>query len=328
MRDSVLPLLACPHCDGVLHLAARERARDGHVMSGWLDCGGCAARYPIESGLPRLILDEVHDRSVETAARFGAEWETFDHLADYDEVWLRGWLDPVRPQEFAGKRIFEGGCGKGRHTVTAARWGAREVVALDLGAAAQVAFAHTRALENVHIIQGDLLRPPVRRVFDLAFSIGVLHHLTRPRAGFDALRSRVRPGGKVAIWVYGRESNEWIVRWVNPLREVVTARMSPRLLYWLSLLPSAALAGAARLYRWPGLSDRLPYGEYMRLLATVPLREVHSIVFDQLVTPIAYYLPGDEVRRWFEDRELQDVQIAWHNKNSWRACATIGEVRC
>jgi hypothetical protein len=46
-------------------------------------------------------------------------------------------------------------------------------------------------------------------------------------------------------------------------------------------------------------------------------------VFDQLVTPIAYYLPEDEVRRWFETPRLTDVTISWHNRNSWRGAATI-----
>jgi len=75
--------------------------------------------------------------------------------------------------------------------------------------------------------------------------------------------------------------------------------------------------------RRPGLAARLPYRAYLRRMATLPLREVHGIVYDQLVTPIAYYLPEDEVRRWFAAEGLADVTIAWHNQNSWRGTARV-----
>ena len=327
MRESALALLACPACLGALALAIGppvEREPDGHVMTGTLVCAGCAARYPIVRGIPRLAPAHSMDGAVETAARFGAEWKIFDHMSTYQEQWLEAWLTPVGAKDFAGRTVFEGGCGKGRHSVVAASWGVKHIVSLDLGEAIEVAFMHTRHLPNVHTVQGDLLQPPVRRgAFDLAFSVGVLHHLPAPRAGFDTLRTVVRPGGKLAIWVYGYESNEWIVRWVNPVRERVTARMPPKLLYWLSLPPSAALSAVAKLYAGTPLGGVLPYRDYIRTLAPLPLREVHSIVFDQLVTPIAYYLPESEVRSWFEVPGLRDVTISWHNKNSWCGSGTV-----
>jgi SAM-dependent methyltransferase len=324
MRETALRLLRCPNCRGELELTnVSEHAGDGHIISGELRCKPHGCKFDITRGLPRLLPRGVAGDSVETAARFGDEWQTFNHLGTYDEEWFKNWIEPVGPSDFEGKTVFEGGCGKGRHTVIAARWGVGEIVSVDLGAAALVAFEHTRHFEHVHIVQGDLCHPPVAKAFDLAFSVGVLHHLPEPRMGFDALASVVKPGGRVAIWVYGLESNEWIVRWVNPLREKMTARMPSKLLYWLSLPPSAALAAYVRLYKSDALASRLPYAPYMKRLAAIPLREVHSIVFDQLVTPIAYYLPESEVRSWFNGGRFDDVQIAWHNENSWRGCAVV-----
>src|SRR5262245_20366825 len=266
MRVEATAFLACPVCRGELSLDETARAGD-HVMSGTLACAACRAAYPIRDGIPRLVPGTVADAASRTAERFAAEWKTFDHMAAYQEDWLAGWLAPTPKEAFAGKIVFEGGCGKGRHAVVVSDWGVRHLVSLDLGDAVEVAFAHTRERKNVHVIQGDLLHPPVKRVFDVAFSVGVIHHLPDPRAGFDSLRSLVVPGGRIAVWVYGLESNEWIVRWVNPLRERVTARMPPGLLYWLTLPPSAALLGACRL----GLSRRSPY---FAALAKLPLREV------------------------------------------------------
>jgi SAM-dependent methyltransferase len=321
VRLAALPLLACPACRAALLLADRAPAADGHVVTGSLACAalGCGARYPIAGGVPRLLPPGTAPLVAATADRFGSQWKIFDHMAPHQEEWLRAWLEPIGPAEIRGRVVFEAGCGKGRHSVVVGGWGARDLVALDLSEAVDVAFAHARALENVHVVQGDLLAPPVPAGrFDLAFSIGVLHHLPDPKAGFDALRAQVRLGGRVAIWVYGRESNEWIVRFVSPARERLTARLPPGLLYWATLPPSAGLAAAARL--WP---RRLPYGAYMRRLAGLPVREVHNIVFDQLVTPVAHYLPEDEVRRWLAAPDLTEVRLAHHNGNSWRASARI-----
>jgi SAM-dependent methyltransferase len=306
MRESCLAYLACPRCRRRLDLAIDHRDPDGHVMTGTLACG-CSA-YPITGGIPRFATANA------TAQRFAAEWKIFSHMASYQEQWLRNWLAPLAPADFRGKVVFEGGCGKGRHTTVIAGWGAKDVIALDLGDAVEVAFAHTRHLPNAHVVQGDLCAPPVVRDFDIAFSIGVLHHLRSPRAGFAALRKLVHPGGKLAVWVYGYESNEWIVKLVSPVRERITSRMPAGWLYWLSVVPSAAVHAVAKLLR------RLPARDYLDVLAPLPFREVHSIVFDQLVTPIAYYLPRTEVESWFAG--LTDVTIGWHNQNSWRGCAT------
>jgi SAM-dependent methyltransferase len=321
MHASAVPLLACPACRAALTLQPGERASDGHIMTGALRCAACRRDYPIAGGIPRLVAGAPPE-SEETAARFGEQWKRFDHMSEYQEDWLKAWLAPVGPADFEGKVVLEGGCGKGRHTITAAGWGPRALIALDLGSAVEVAFAHTRHLPNAHVVQGDIFHPPVGKVFDLAFSVGVLHHLPDPRAGFDALVDRLHPGGRIAIWVYGRENNEWIVRFVNPVREKITARLPHRLLFWLSLAPTGALAAALPLYRSP-LASKLPYHAYLEKLASVPLREVHNIVYDQLVTPIAFYLPEDEVRSWFTRLKLKDVQLAWHNENSWRGTATV-----
>lgn len=322
MRDAALPLLACPTCHAPFRLQKDATDPDGHIMTGTLACTGCGARFPIHGGIPRLVPGSVAPDATETAARFGEQWKTFDHMSDYQEDWFKAWLAPIKPDDFAGKTVLEAGCGKGRHTITASGWGPKDLIALDLGEAVEVAFHHTRARTNVHVVQGDILHPPLARVFDLAFSIGVLHHLPDPRGGFQAVASKVKPGGRIAVWVYGYENNEWIVRWVNPLRERVTAKMPHKLLYWATLPPSAALGSFTRLYKNDALFQRLPYAPYMRKLADLPLREVHNIVYDQLVTPIAYYLPREEVQSWFDDR-FSDVALTWHNENSWRATARV-----
>lgn len=326
MRTTALQYLACPKCGSTLVADTEGPEPDGHILTGTLVCP-CSARYPIRDGVPRLTpehaqLDIAAEATV-TAARFGTEWKIFDHRADYFEQQFLDWVAPLEPRDFAGRVVLEGGCGKGRHTQLVARYGAKDVVAVDLGDAVDVAFRATRHLSNVHVVQGDITRPPVGRVFDLAFSIGVLHHLPVPIDGFRALYDRVVAGGRIAIWVYGYEHNEWIVRYVNPLREHVTSRIPENTLYWASLPPAVVLASLLRFYRWRRLARRLPYGAYLHYISRFPLREVHHIMFDQLVTPVAFYLREDEVRSWFATDCLDDVRVEWHNENSWRASAEV-----
>src|SRR2546430_13515380 len=63
-------------------------------------------------------------------------------------------------------------------------------------------------------------RPPRSTLFPYTTAL--------PISGFASLASRVREGGRVAFWVYGHEGNEWITRYVDPLRKAID-RKSTRL---------------------------------------------------------------------------------------------------
>ena len=43
---------------------------------------------------------------------------------------------------------------------------------------------------------------PFEGRFDLAFSIGVIHHLEYPQRALERMACAVKPGGRVLIWVY------------------------------------------------------------------------------------------------------------------------------
>lgn len=325
MKQRALEYLACPQCHGDLSLEAASHS--GHdVMEGTLTCTSCHHVYAIRHGIPRFATDvgEVEER---TAEAFGYEWTRYSELADRYRQQYLDWLRPVTADFFRGKVVLEGGCGKGRHTALAAEFGAKDIVAMDLSQAVESAFANTRHLENVHVVQADLNNPPVKPMFDYAFSIGVLHHLPDPERGFRALVSRLRPGGHMSAWVYGREGNGWIVHGVTPVREHVTSHMPHGVLDVLSAAITVPLWLGTKLVYGPSkgklLGRTLPYGEYLAYIAPFPFREQRSIVFDHLVAPVAFYIRKDEFEGWFERAGLQDVQIEHHNGNSWRGFARV-----
>ena len=294
-------------------------------MEGELRCQSCARLFPVTSGIPRFAkLDEIESDKRATAAGFGWQWQHFTQEDErYAEQFL-GWIAPSTPEFFREKVVLEAGCGKGRHTQLAARWGARDVIGIDLSAAVETAFAATRSLPNAHIVQADIYHLPLARKFDYAFSVGVLHHLPDPRGGFLSMASRVKPGGYVSAWIYGAENNEWITRLVNPVREKVTSRIDRRVLLQLSKLPAACVYLATKLVYGPlnrngsSLAKRLFYNDYLSAISSFGWREQHTIVFDHLVAPTAYYIPREEFEAWWREIDARDVQIGWHNKNSWR----------
>ena len=252
MKERLLQYVQCPGCGGATAIESERRREGSEIMEGALVCRSCAHRFPITRGIPRFAsLDQVEEDKAATAASFGWQWTHFTQTDErYAEQFL-GWIAPVRPEFFKDKVILEGGCGKGRHTRLAASWGARDVIGIDLSAAVESAFAATRDLENVHVVQADIYQLPFPRIFDYPFSVGVLHHLPDPRGGFKSLASRVKEGGHLSAWVYGAENNEWITRFVNPLRQRITSKISPRALLQLSKLPAAFLYLATKLIYRP-----------------------------------------------------------------------------
>jgi len=318
---------------------ASAAERDGsrgwsEIVEGELACAGCARKFAVRRGVPRFAdADEVEAEKAATAENFGWQWQHFTHEDEHYAEQFLGWIAPVAPEFFAGKIVLEGGCGKGRHTRLAAEWGAREVVGVDLSAAVETAYAATRDLANAHVVQADIYNLPLKRAaFDYAFSVGVLHHLPDPRAGFVALSEHVRPGGHLSVWVYGAENNEWITRFVSPLRERLTSRISRPALLHLSKLPAAVLFAATKLVYGPlnrrpatrALARRLFYNDYLASLARFGWREQHTIVFDHLVAPTSHYVPREEFEEWWRAVAAEEVTTGWHNSNSWRGLGRVG----
>ena len=324
MKEKLLDLLACPSCGGDILLAYASKYEDKEIMEGVLSCRKCTREYKIVRGVPRFAdLAKIDQDKAETAENFGWQWTHFTQEdTKYSDQFL-GWLQPVKKEFFAGKVVIEGGCGKGRHTKLAAEWGAKDVVGVDLGDGVESAFALTRDMPNAHIVQGDIFKLPLKRAFDYAFSVGVLHHTPDPKGAFLSLASKVKKGGNISAWVYGAENNEWITKYVNPIREGFTSKISQPVLYQLSKLPTLSVFLATKLvYRPLNIASKpaakyLFYNEYLNHIGTFGWREQHNIVFDHLVAPTAFYISKEDFEGWWKDIAAEDVEIIWHNQNSW-----------
>ena len=324
MKEKLLDLLACPSCGGDILLAYASKYLSREILEAVLTCKKCEREYSVTRGIPRFAaLEKIEQDKAETAENFGWQWT---HFTQEDKKYAQqflGWLQPVKPEFFEEKIVLEGGCGKGRHTTLAARWGAKEIVGVDLSAAVETAYQATKDLPNVHIVQADIFRLPFKKVFDYAFSVGVLHHTPDPRKAFISLAGKVKKGGHISAWIYGEENNDWIINFVNPVREGFTSKINQPTLYQLSKLPTLGVFLASKIIYRPlnktvkPLAKRLFYNDYLNHLGTFGWREQHNIVFDHLVAPTAFYISKEQFEKWWQEIDANNVEIIWHNQNSW-----------
>ncbi|HET7875325.1 MAG TPA: methyltransferase domain-containing protein [Methylomirabilota bacterium] len=325
MKTSLLEYLACPRCRGALRCDAL-RADGDEVLEGTLGCAACAAAFPIRGGIPRILPDALSARERATSRAFGAQWKMLAGLSTVFRAEFQSYLDPLPASELRGLAVLDAGCGMGKFSFAAAESGARAVVAVDLSEAVEVAYANLRALPNAHVVQGSIAQPPFRAgAFDFAFSIGVLHHTPDPEKSFQQLVPLVRPGGRLFVWLYALEGNEFFVRWVDPLRAAVFSRLPS----WLNRAAATAMAlplwAVIRLVYVPlgprAVALRLPYAEYFLYFSRLGLRAFWGTVYDKLVPPVSFYLTRDEVRRWLADAGLAERSLRHRNGNSWSCLA-------
>jgi len=277
--------------------------------------------------MPSLLPREVGDGQLRTAEAFAWHGREFTELLPEHEEHFRDVVAPRGPEFFAGKVVLDAGCGPGRHALFASRFGAREVWAIDLGAAVATAQSLASGDPNVHVLQADLLRPPFPpgagdRGFDFVFSLGVIHHLDDPAAAIASLARLLRPGGELFVWVYADEGNALARRVIEPLRRLTT-RLPPRALRLLTLPAAAALQALVSLVYRPArgtrLERRLPAWGYFAPLAGFSFRRKQAVVADQLVAPQTRYVRREELREWLGAAGLEGIEVGNRNGNSWRA---------
>ncbi|MBM3233444.1 class I SAM-dependent methyltransferase [Candidatus Pacearchaeota archaeon] len=246
--------------------------------------------------------------------RFGYEWDTYsDIIPEYEGQFLK-WVYPLGKNDFKGKKILDGGCGIGRNSFWPLKYGAKKALAFDYDPrTVEAAKKNLSQFNEAKVRWGSIYEIPEKGQFDISFSVGVIHHLADPRKAVSELAKATKKGGKVLIWVYGYEGNEWIVRYINPIRKI-TSKLPLKFVHILSYCLSIPLYSYVKLFS--------PKHPYLNQLSRFRLWHTHSIVFDQLIPRIANYWKRDEARGLFENQGLKDINVYRVNGNSWTVIGT------
>lgn len=305
----------CPECGAGLSCTATSSFACSNEHS-----------FPVVRGVPRFVATEAYAES------FGIEWQRFPRiqLDSYNGTkvsWTRfKQLTGVDPADLKGKRVLDVGCGSGRFLELVAQSGA-DAYGADLSAAVEVSHENLKQFTNCSVVQADLFKLPFANdQFDLIYSIGVLHHTPDPEAAFRGLVKHLKPGGRIAVWVYGLGVSSGIrARWIprpshlfGPLfrllplparikvlegfaRFALAAGSIPvagRLLkhiFWIDDLRRTATQNGGWNHADPELREEIRL-EWARLSA-----------FDAYNTTYIAQTPHDEVVRWARDAGLVDI---------------------
>ncbi|WP_152051632.1 class I SAM-dependent methyltransferase [Tautonia marina] len=140
-----------------------------------------------------------------TISTYSLQWNRYRILRpEEDRATFRN-RTGLTDADLSGSLVLDGGCGMGRYVRVAAEAGAR-VVGIDLSEAVQAARDLNADLPIVGLLRADLFRLPLLEgSFDHIYSLGVLDHTPDPRRAFLSLARRLKPGGRIAIWVYQKE---------------------------------------------------------------------------------------------------------------------------
>lgn len=350
----VLDLVVCPMCRGALApLELSPDGRDG--VLGHAD-GPCDEVYPVIGAVTRLLVGparaSLHRERADwfatspygsrfshwsgtardvppdlrLVARFDREWHAFTRVGTPEQQRIFASYFEVVPPELLGEGhiALDAGCGGGRWAFEVQRGGSR-VLAIDLGCSVEIAERNTRESGRVACLQADVRDLPVRSAaVDLAYSLGVLHHIEPTAEAVRDLAAIVRPGGALLLYLYyaldgRRTAYRALFRASDAVRMVATKLPQP-LLVGLSTvfaacvyLPLARLALALRSIGARRFADALPLSFY----ANLSFETMRNDSLDRFGTRLEKRFTRVEVHRLLEDAGLHDIVVSngppyWH----------------
>lgn len=298
MKPSLLPMLVC-RCGGEFLPEPSFSGEDTALMEGGLRCP-CGVFVPVRGGVPRFVPADFEVSS------FSFQWLRHRRTqldSDVSRESEKNFFAKTlfSPEEIAGKKVLDAGCGTGRFMDVALRNGAL-CVGIDLSFAVEAAYENLGSHPDAHILQADLRTLPFGdRFFDFIYSIGVLHHTPDCRASFLSLVRLLKPGGRISIWVYSLDAFRSSM---SDHYRRVTNRLPPRFLY--------ALCHVAVPYYY---LTRIPIiGSSLYRILPISL---HPLWRWRVLDTFDWYSPRyqskhtyPEVFEWFREAGLTDVEIA------------------
>lgn len=328
MKKILLDFLGCPYCQ-VGFECDIQKIWNNEIIEGELLCQNCQRKYLIINVIPRILPNRLPDEIIRTSRCFDYEWHKYPRIYAFHEGEFLDYIYPLTTDFFKNKIALDVGCGNGRHVYFSSKFGAKQVIGVEISSAVEVAYQNIKHLPNAHIIQADIYNLPFRKKFDYIYSLGVLHHLPDPELGFNCLLKHLKERGEISVWVYAQEGNEWIQKFVSPLRKSIINKLSKTILFNISRTIAGIIYFLIMFIYKPinkiillkFLRPFLFYNSYFYQQSKYPFHYLHHNIFDHLAAPITYYINKAELIGWFNKAKLKEIEISYRNENSWRGHA-------
>lgn len=280
------------------------------VLDGTIRCV-CGRTWPIVNGIPRFLPKTLSGDLKKNQDTFSYEWKMFrfgernwgQDIEERKKLFLKGM--GIRPSDLKGKLMFDAGCGSGVLSIEMANSFGMEVVALDLSFGIEEAYRHNTS-PYLHFVQGSVLSPPFRGVFDYLYCAGVLITLPDTKTGFKAIVPTLKPGGRCFIWVHHPISRAYypdawrklaVYDWV---RSKVTSRLPIKVQYYLYLSWMPAFFVKQSIERLLG-----------RRQNPLTWREKMQALFDFFSALYKHRHEPPEIVSWYQQEGFSNVQVAY-----------------
>jgi len=254
---------------------------------------------------------------------FGEQWtHNPDNKGYYGSLELfDDFFQPfITRKDINGKQIGDIGSGTGRIVHMLLEAGASHVWAVEPSPDAfKILTRNLHAQVNrVSCLNSTGENLNLQEKLDMVFSVGVLHHIPDPRPTMRAAYNALKPGGKIAIWIYSKEVNSLFLQMLKTLR-YLTVKLPHHWLSPLCYVLEYPLKYYIRLCRlFP-----LPLKQYMtNVLNKLTADQRRLMIYDQLNPSYAKYYMRNEVIELLEKAGFGNIQIRNRHNYSWTAIAT------
>ena len=277
-------------------------------------------------GFTEKLLEKELKAKVQTSDAFGYEWTHWPEAKKGHYGQFVHWTEPYSPSFFKGKVVLDAGCGTGNHCGYMADWGAT-IIGIDFSEAITVTYENKNLFKpHAHFIQADIYHPPFpEEYFDFIYSHGVLHHLLDPEKGFHTLGMHLKKGGTILIRMYNKEDNFFMIYFIEKFFKGIIKHLPFFVINAISFFLASLLFFIIHTIYKPFYKINkklgeilLPYFYYFIYISQFSFYQLHLIVFDLLIAPLAFYYKKDELLKWYAKPNFEVISILGKDEGAWR----------
>ena len=272
-----------------------------------------------------LDQNAMDQKEKQTINDFGEQWVNYRNNPGHygsSKLLLNIFGPLLKQKDVENSIVVEVGSGTGRIVNMLLDVGVAHVYAVEPSEAFGVLKDNTKSRQKQITymrIPGEALSSNLE--LDFAFSIGVIHHIPDPLPTLNAMYNALRPGGKILVWVYGREGNETYLKIIEPIRAV-----TKKIPHWLLIFICSIFFVFLELYIFLCRFLPLPMHDYMKnVLGNFPHSVRHMTIYDQLNPSYAKYYTKDEALSLLAQANFHHIGIFHRHGYSWTLIGTKPE---